>query len=157
MSSKTIRTAVAVIILTALPAVKTGAQETHADSAGTVPLSVHSARTAVIRSALLPGWGQWYNDKKIKAVLIVAGEAGLAAAAVVQNQRAVNSSTEYERSYYQDDRGRYIWYAAALWLLNVVDAFVDAKLYNFDVSDDLSMQAFQNNRDVFGIRVSLRF
>ena len=34
----------------------------------------------------------------------------------------------------------YVIITAAIWTLNIWDAVVDAHLYNFDISDDLSMQ-----------------
>ncbi|MBN2417678.1 hypothetical protein JXO52_17725 [bacterium] len=102
--------------------------------------SEQSVPGAVIRSALLPGFGQWYNGKRLKAVAVFGIEAGLIGAAVVQNQRAVRSTTETERVFYEDDRSRFIWYAAAFWLLQVFDAHVDAKLRPFDISDNLSLE-----------------
>ena len=100
----------------------------------------HSVRTAVIRSALLPGLGQWYNGQKLKAVVVFGAETGLIGAAVLQNQRAVQRTTEAERVFYQDDRSRFLWYAGAFWLLQIIDAHVDAKLKPFDISEDLSLQ-----------------
>lgn len=102
--------------------------------------SEYTVKGAVIRSSLLPGLGQWYNGQKLKAVVVFSIEAGLIGAAVVQNQRAVRSTDESVRVFYEDDRSRFIWYAAAFWLLQVFDAHVDAKLRPFDISENLSLE-----------------
>ncbi len=133
------------------------AQEIREDTLHVAEVSEHSSRTAVIRSSLLPGWGQLYNGQKFKAALVVAGELGLAAAAVVQNQRAVRATSAYERDFYRDDRSRFIWYAAALWLINIMDAYVDAQLYDFDVGGDLSLEPVSRPDMIAGLRLGFRF
>ena len=45
-----------------------------------------------------------------------------------------------KRDYYRRNRDMSIFGMAALYLVSVVDAFVDAQLYNFSVSEDLSFQ-----------------
>lgn len=97
------------------------------------------SRTVVIRSALLPGWGQWSNGAKWKAALVFGGELGLISAAVVQNQRAQQATVESEKMFYEDDRSRWVWIAGAVWLLNIVDAYVDAQLRGFDVGPTLAL------------------
>ena len=108
-----------------------------ADSLGAVP-AWPSARTVVLRSALVPGWGQWSNGQRLKAAVVVAGELGLFAAAAVQNHRAGQAVLETEKTFYIDDRNRFFWYAAALWVVNMLDAYVDARLRPFDTGPDLS-------------------
>jgi len=104
-----------------------------------------SINGALFRSALIPGWGQWYNGKKLKTLLVLGGEAALIANAVSQNQKAQESRSDAERLYYEDNRGKWVWYAFAVYLLNILDAVVDAHLSDFDTSPDLS---FQPNRGV---------
>lgn len=120
-------------------ALATGLSAQEADSLGAAPTPAWpSARTVVIRSALLPGWGQWSNGQKLKAAVVVGGEVGFFAAAAVQNHRANQATLEADRTFYIDDRNRFFWYAAALWVLNMLDAYVDARLRPFDTSPDLS-------------------
>ena len=126
------------ILLTLLPAGKTvQAQDVPVDTSGSK--ETFSVRGAVIRSSIMPGWGQWYNDQKLKSLLVIGVEAGLFGAAAVQRRRAAESDNPLVRDLYLDDSSRFIWYAAGFWLLNVIDAYVDAKLHSFDVSDDLSL------------------
>ncbi|HDQ44705.1 MAG TPA: hypothetical protein ENN17_04285 [bacterium] len=102
------------------------------------PVRYPSPKGAVIRSALLAGWGQWYNGRKLKSLLVLGGEAGLIANAVIQNQKVQRSATLEERRFYENNRGLSIWWAAAVYFLNLLDAYVDAALSDFDVGPDLT-------------------
>ena len=93
---------------------------------------------AMVRSALLPGWGQLYNQKGLKALIVLGIEGGLAANAAHLNSRALSSATEDERQFYKENRNETIWWFFGFYLLNILDAYVDAQLFTFDVSPDLS-------------------
>ena len=43
----------------------------------------------------------------------------------------------YERDFYHDERDRFAFYFAITYLLNLVDAYVGASLYSFEVGDNL--------------------
>ena len=43
----------------------------------------------------------------------------------------------YERDFYRDERDKFAFYFALTYLLNIVDAYVGASLYNFEVTDNL--------------------
>ena len=113
------------------------------------------------RSALIPGWGQFYNDKIIKGLVVAGGQLGMgygiyrqntlyhknanlskdAFAAMIAhhgtNQSVGDSldAVDYDQiaRFYQDDRNKLIWWSAGAMLLSVFDAFVDAHLRHFDV------------------------
>jgi hypothetical protein len=123
--------------------------------------SVKSPTGAMLRSLAVPGWGQWYNGKKFKAVLAAGGELGLVVDAIWLNQLAVRSSNEYDRLYYQDNRSLAIWWLAGVILYSMADAYVDAHLFKFDESPALSMQPASSgpNRPsaYMGISVSVNF
>jgi len=99
-----------------------------------------SPRGAMLRSLVVPGWGQFYNGKWFKGILIGGTEIGLIANAVIQNQYAVQAETELEKEFYQENRSLSIWWLGAAILYSITDAFVDAHLYNFDDSPNLSMK-----------------
>ena len=96
----------------------------------------------MLRSAIIPGWGQWYNGKKLKAVLVLGAELALAGNAIYFNQMAVRTNDDYEKEYYRENRRLYLWWLAAAHLLNVMDAVVDAHLWGFDTGPDLSGTAW---------------
>lgn len=51
----------------------------------------------------------------------------------------LTSTLRYRKDYYRRYRDLCIIGIAAVYLLNVIDAYVDASMMHFDVSDDLSM------------------
>jgi len=106
-----------------------------------------SPQTAVIRSAVLPGLGQLYNGKIFKAILVFGGEAALAGNAIYYNQQQVQSSSEDEREFYRNIKSQFLWWLFAVHILNVIDAYVDASLTEFDTGPDLSFNS--EWKDVF--------
>lgn len=94
---------------------------------------------AVIRSALLPGLGQWYNQQRIKAVIVFGGEAALFGNILFYRKKAREAVVEENQVFYEDLKSRFTWILAAVHLLNMLDAFVDAHLFDFDAGPDLSV------------------
>ncbi len=56
---------------------------------------------------------------------------------------------------YRDERDKFAWYLGALYFLNLVDAYVTASLFDFDVGSDLGMNGKAEPRLVATVR--LRF
>lgn len=126
-------------------------------------VSPHSPKKATLRSAVLPGWGQVYNKKYWKVPVIYAGFGGLTFM-FIQNDReyqrykqdylfatdgdsttvpsvpGLNPSIFKEnRDFYQRYRDLAVIGMALWWAFQVIDANVDAHLYEFDISSDLSL------------------
>ncbi|OFY58474.1 MAG: hypothetical protein A2Y87_04865 [Bacteroidetes bacterium RBG_13_46_8] len=146
----------------------------------------HNPRTAIICSALVPGLGQVYNGKYWKVPLIY-GAGGAVMYTFQYNQakykkyrEAYNEGDDtkiyiidgYKRTYAQLPLGRdyYRRYRdisllgiAGIYLLNIIDAMVDAYFTEFDVSDDLTLRiepAIVDNFDLaasFGLKISVGF
>ena len=108
----------------------------------TKEVKAKSPRGAMLRSIFIPGWGQFYNGKWFKGLIIAGAEVGLIANAVIQNQYAVQSKTELERAFYVDNRNLSFWWLAGVILYSALDAYVDAHLSTFDESPDLSFAAY---------------
>jgi len=128
------------------------------------PSIKHSPKKAALFSTALPGLGQAYNKKYWKIPVIYVGFAGLAYS-INSNQIKYNRyKTAYKyrldgdpatidsyvgvytddnlntlQKYYRRYRDLSIIGAAALYVLNIIDATVDAHLFTFDVSDDLTL------------------
>jgi len=101
---------------------------------------------AVLRSAILPGWGQIYNESYIKAP-IVWGILGGLAAGWIHNNNKYNENRELFiqtgnerfrtlRIFYQDQRDLVSIYMGLTYLLNLIDAYVDAQLFDFSVEEN---------------------
>ncbi|NOZ62271.1 MAG: hypothetical protein GXO74_11365 [Calditrichaeota bacterium] len=104
----------------------------------TLKLAVKSPTGAFVRSLIFPGLGQWYNGKKLKAVVIFFGQTGLAANAIYLNQQLVKSHTDNEREFYINNRNLSVWWLIGVTLFSMADAYVDAQMSDFDESLDLS-------------------
>ncbi|MCB0515997.1 MAG: DUF5683 domain-containing protein [Chitinophagales bacterium] len=130
------------------------------------PPKSHSPYLAAFKSTVLPGWGQVYNKKYWKIPIIYAG-LGTSIYYIYTNadiQQAFKEAYEQRDNAdfvpdprvagYNDEtllRGRQIYLrntevavlvTAAIYVLNILDATVDAHLYDFDVDDAIS-QRFQ--------------
>ena len=149
---------------------------------------LHNPKKAILLSAVLPGAGQIYNKKYWKAPIVWAG-IGVCGYFIRNNhllysdyksaliQRADTSIKEPDKylgvyssdqlitlqDQYRQSRDLLIIVTTLVYVLNVVDALVDAHLFSFDVSDDLSLQINPysnfdyNNKLQAGLTLKLRF
>jgi hypothetical protein len=130
----------------------------------------YNPRVAMLRSAIIPGWGQFTNKKYWK-IPIVWGALGTTGYIFFRNIKqfkeanaayknaidgnpnndneipepyfSVLSQPERIKSFRNEVRQNVdysVLFFVAFWGLNVVDAAVDAHLKTFDVSSDLSLQ-----------------
>ena len=149
--------------------VRTSISKTISDTTNTVVTIKkgvsHSPKKAALLSTILPGAGQVYNKKYWKLPIIYAGVAGLAYSFQFNQSRYVKYRDAYKyridndatttddyiglysddnlntlQKYYHRYRDLTVIGFAALYALNIIDASVDAHLFTFDVSDDLTMK-----------------
>jgi hypothetical protein len=109
-----------------------------------------SPRGAMLRSLIIPGWGQFYNGKWFKGILVGGAELGLITNAVILNQYAARSTTLMEREFYQNNRNLSFWWLGAVILYSIGDAFVDAHLYKFDEAPNLTVKLQPQEDRVLG-------
>jgi len=142
---------------------------------------LHSPRSALVKSAVIPGWGQIYNNQRIKVPIIYAGLGGVSILAVYFNSR----HTQYDQAYlfkvfegqegleypqfesdYNDiaqgrniaaeslrlqrnslrrNRDLSVLGILAVYSLNLLDAYVNGHLVDFDVKEDISLGPDLNN------------
>lgn len=101
---------------------------------------------AVLRSAVIPGFGQFYNESYYKIPIIWGLGAWFVYGWIKNNDDYVTNkdlfiNTEQDiyksrRNFYRDQRDNFTIYFVLLYLLNLVDAYVDAHLYDFNVDED---------------------
>ena len=113
--------------------------ETKNDTLNQISPPLPSPKGAMIRSILLPGWGQWYNKKKIKAGIFFLAETGIIGGAVYWDREAKNTTNILYRDFAIDNRNLAFWYLGGFILISMADAFVDAHLSGFDVSPELGI------------------
>ena len=120
----------------------------------------------MMRSAVLPGWGQVYNGKLLKAGVVVAGEGFLVYKALSELSKendAVqrigetdpgtpeNDQAIEDRESHMNQKINYIWWAVAVHLLQMADAYVDANL------SDWSAEVGPDPTRAAGTRVALAY
>jgi len=124
-----------------------------ADTTAGVPLATKSPGTAMLLSAVLPGAGQVYNTSYWKVPIILGFGIYFISSYLDADRRADDYRQQYiaslpggdpsliaMRDFYLGERDTFVWYFCILYFLNIVDAYVDASLYGFDVSPALNMQ-----------------
>ena len=89
---------------------------------------------AMIRSAVFPGWGQLYTRHYIKSGIFFCLESGLVLSALMEDKKAQDA---YATNYVEyidriDRRNQYIWWTVGVVVYSMIDAYVDAHLFNFD-------------------------
>lgn len=90
---------------------------------------------ATLRSAIIPGWGQVYNENYWKAILYL-GVDGYLMYKVLENDRYYTDTGEGK---FRDRRSRYAWYFGLAYLVTMMDAHVGAYLYKFDKAMSLAL------------------
>ena len=116
-----------------------------------IPLK--SPWSAVARSAMLPGWGQFYNEQYLKSVISFS-LIGYFSYHVILNDRKYKDTGN--RIYFSR-RSEKSWQLGLVYALNMVDAYVDAYLYKFD--EMMELTAYYNDLNkciVVGIQFNLR-
>ena len=111
---------------------------------------------AVLRSAIIPGWGQFYN-KQYWHIPVVWGLLGWFTYNWVQNNNDYKNYRDLfiknpeidgyrtYRDFYRDQRDNFTIYFAITYLLNLVDAFVGAQLFDFTVEEDYLLNTYRLN------------
>ncbi len=135
------------------------------DSTTVLRVPPHSASRAAKFSAIIPGLGQAYNKQYWKAPIIYLGAGALIYSITWNNQNyqkylkayqldsdtSASTNSEYAglytvdnlivlKDYYRRNRDFSAIGLVLLYAANIIDAYVYGQFYNFDVSDDLSMQ-----------------
>ena len=146
---------------------KAGSEKSTADSATTIKKkSQHSPLKAAVFSGVVPGLGQIYNRKYWKVPVLAAAGAGLVygysfnqsnyakfkSELIYRQKNQAISNLDLERysdsdlnelqDFYRRYRDLTVIGMALLYAVNIIDATVDAHLYDFNVSDDLSLHLF---------------
>jgi len=143
-----------------------------AQQTDTLSTPKHSPRKATLLSAGLPGAGQIYNKKYWKLPIVYGGFGALGYFFYDNNKMYKTFKEAYKyrmdgdpntidnyplyspegllqaKNYYRRNTELTVIFSVILYALNILDAAVDAHLYDFDISDDLSLKlepVFENN------------
>lgn len=109
----------------------------------------------MLLSAVLPGAGQFYNESYWKIPVILGLGSYWGYEWVQMNNELITYKSKYSeslvkfppsgndkyknlRDFYRSERDKFAWYLGILYVLNIVDAYVDASLFDFSVDDNLA-------------------
>ncbi|MGA7160373.1 MAG: DUF5683 domain-containing protein [Bacteroidota bacterium] len=123
-------------------------------SSDTVRRPGKSTTVALLASLVVPGAGQIYNGSYWKPpILWGVGYYFISvynqqnklyqqsrrayAASINSNQVDGDQNILRLRDFYHNQRDTFAWYLAIEYIVNLLDAYVDASLYNFEVSPNL--------------------
>ncbi|GAB4129121.1 MAG: DUF5683 domain-containing protein [Ignavibacteriales bacterium] len=113
-----------------------------------------SPTVAMLKSAIIPGWGQYYNESYWK-IPVVWGFLGYYLSVwITQNNKYNFYKSEYSKSisqlspegdyqikrfrdFYHNQRDEFTIYIFITYFLNIVDAYVDSHLFDFNVNPDI--------------------
>jgi len=134
------------ILTLSLPAQQEGIPDTSTITDESTFIMQKSPWGAVGRSVLIPGWGQFYNEDYWH-IPVIWGFLGWFGYQWVQNNKEYQDNkdlfiqTENElyrlrRDFYRDQRDNFTIYFVLTYLLNLVDAYVGAHLFDFSVEED---------------------
>jgi hypothetical protein len=170
------------------PQVASAAHERDSNDSTKVKVHKHSPNAAMLMSLCVPGLGQVYNKKYWKVPIVYASMGTTLyffnsnnklykqykQAFINKTDTATSTLDTYPdysdaqlkelESYYHKYRDLNVILTALFYTINVVDAYVDAHLMNFDVSDDLSLHVFPSmnfsaasKKPSAGLTLALRF
>lgn len=135
------------LFLTAIPLAAqdtTAAAPPAADSTGRSPdtavLHRPSATGNMLKSLLVPGWGQLSLGRELTALVFIAGEAGTVTMVVksqrdLDRARAAGDQTLIDQ--YHQKREDWLVYMGINHVLSALEAYVSAKLWDFPPDLDL--------------------
>jgi hypothetical protein len=129
-----------------------------------------STTLAMALSAVVPASGQFYNETywKIPIILGLGGYWGYEWVQMNNELRTYRSkyseslikyppSGNYQyknlRDFYRSERDKFAWYLGLLYVLNIVDAYVDASLFEFNVGEDLSSVPSRRNNLLLSVKL----
>jgi hypothetical protein len=159
---------------------------TQIDTIASVAELEHSPRKATIYSATLPGLGQIYNKKYWKLPIVYIGIGGFSyfiadfnkefknfKTALINRENGIedeflgvysDSALENEMERWRQYRDMCVIGVAVFYVLQIIDANVDAHLFSFDIGDEMSLKVTPKpihtnfySPPVLGVGLSIKF
>ena len=100
-------------------------------------------RGALLRSAILPGWGQYANGHPLKALVFGTTAAGFLGATIAETRTLHHSSTPQEHQDRVARRNTRVLFLLATTTLSALEAYVDAQLASFTIETGLQTSSLQ--------------
>ncbi len=108
---------------------------------------------AVLFSAIIPGAGQFYNQSYWKVPIILGLCTYFGYEWYDQNKKFIDYRDQFAasqtpenpagdpglktlREFYRNQRNDFTWYFIIVYVINLIDAYVDAHLFDYDVKEE---------------------
>jgi hypothetical protein len=129
------------------------AQENNKDSSISKSIIIKKNPTAAVLFSIIPGGGQFYNEQYWKAPLFMLSSGYLVYKGIQCNTLFTENSSLFDnsiigtsenltyrtrRDLYRNDRDKIILGLIGVIGLSMIDSYVSAHLYDFDVDDKLT-------------------
>ena len=91
--------------------------------------------------SIVPGGGQLYNGKPVKAALMIGTQVWMLYK-FSSNRSLYNgwqNGDPHSKEYYHDNRNKFAWYSVFVYLYNLADALVDSHLEGFEEDKKLEI------------------
>lgn len=113
--------------------------------------------TTAVLFSFMPGGGQFYNEQYWKIPLFLGPAIYFAWRAIDLNGKFLDQAAladavgpddpsypglKQQREAYRDDRDLNLAYLLGIEILNMIDAYVGAHMFDFDVGDDISSRFY---------------
>lgn len=124
----------------------------------------HSPTSMLLRSIVVPGWGQWTNGKKQKAAIVVAVEGYFFTKALIWRGRALDRAHTWENSCLdgtcdnaafndyssaRDKRNYFYWLTGFTVFISMFDAYADAYLLSLERTENKGDRFWGGHADLF--------
>lgn len=147
-------------------------QSQQSDTTSQSGLTPKSPLGAMLRSIAIPGWGQLYVEQYWKAPVFFVGAIVMYYYVFKHNKDYIDYSRQYDKLkesnpnsielYYlrsrkenaRDNRDISIFFLCGVYALAMLDSYVDAHLFNFNINENLSLGITSRNGRLF---LSLQF
>lgn len=130
--------------------------QVEASGVETDSMNSKSPMGAALRSLVIPGLGQFYNEKRLKGIFVIAGETALLYAIYNENRKFRDEKyDEVERSNFRERRDTLQWWFLFAIGASAVDAYVDAYLDKFN--QEMNISYIRSQSGMNGLQVSYRF
>lgn len=123
-----------VVLATVLPDSIRGQTEADSTAQPDTTQRAPNPRTALLLG-LIPGGGQLYNEKWLKALIVITANGYFS----YQFQQARQAYQESQETEDLEERNKFAWQLMFVYILGLMDAYVDAHLSTFP--PDSSYQA----------------
>ncbi|PKN72534.1 MAG: hypothetical protein CVU50_06655 [Candidatus Cloacimonetes bacterium HGW-Cloacimonetes-3] len=134
-------------------------------------LEAHPLNANIIKSSLIPGWGQFASEASTKGTLILSTELVLIGTSVyfwdraMTNYRLYKNATQTEeiQKYYKEAQSPHqysqimLGFAGIVWLYNIFDAIQTTQQYNTNLWREIQERGNNNPVQITPGGVEVRF